>query len=86
MAEKLKSFFIDHVPRQQNAHADALSSLAASLSLPIGIEERVLVYSRDLYCYKFALKTVKLQEKTFRLKRFLRLRQASNQGLVIPLH
>ena len=34
MAERFKNFYIDHVPRQQNAHADALTSLAASLALP----------------------------------------------------
>jgi len=30
MAERFRNFYIDHVPRQQNAHADALASLAAS--------------------------------------------------------
>ena len=39
MAEKFESFYIDHVPRQQNAHADALASLAASLALPTGATE-----------------------------------------------
>ena len=56
MAEKFKNFYIDHVPRQQNAHADALTSLAASLALSVRATERVLVYSRDLYCCKFTLK------------------------------
>jgi len=32
MAERFKNFYIDHEPRQQNAHADALASLAASLA------------------------------------------------------
>jgi len=31
MAERFRSFCIDHVPRQQNAHADALESLACFL-------------------------------------------------------
>jgi len=43
MAERFKNFFIDHVPRQQNAHADALASLAASLALPAGVVEKILV-------------------------------------------
>ena len=43
----------------QNAHAEALASIAASLALPAGATERVLVYSRDLYCYKFALEDSK---------------------------
>ena len=55
MAEKFENFYIDHMPRQQNAHADALASLAASLALPAGATKRVLVYSRDLYYYKFVL-------------------------------
>jgi len=68
MAEKFENFYIDHVSRQQNAHADALASLAASLALSAGATEKVLVYSRDLYCCKFALKTVELQEETFKSK------------------
>ena len=46
-AEKFKSLYIDHVPYQQNAHADALASLAASLAFPAGAMEKVLVYSHD---------------------------------------
>ena len=54
MAEKFRNLFIDHVPRQRNAHADALASLAASLALPAGVVEKILVYSHDLYCPRFA--------------------------------
>jgi len=71
MAEKFKSFFIDHVPRQQKAHADALSSLASSLSLPIGAKERVLIYSRDLYCCKFALEDGKTPRGDLQVKQVL---------------
>jgi len=53
MAEKFRSFYIDQVPRQKNAHVDALASLAASLSLPAGATKKVLVYNHDLYCSKF---------------------------------
>jgi len=53
MAEKFKSFYIDHVLCQQNAHADAFASLAASLPLPAGAMEKVLIYSYNLYCPKF---------------------------------
>ena len=56
MAEKFGNFYIDHVPRQQNAHADALAFLAASLALPAGKTKKVLVYSHDLYYLKLALK------------------------------
>ena len=54
MAERFKNFYIDHVPHQQNAHVDALASLAASLALPVRATEKVLVYNHDLYCPKFA--------------------------------
>jgi len=53
-AEMFGNFYIDYVPRKKNAHADALASLAASLALPAGASEKVLVYSYDLYCLKFA--------------------------------
>jgi len=53
MAEKFRIFYIDHVPRQKNAHADALASLAASLALPARAIEKILVYSHDLYCPRF---------------------------------
>jgi len=54
MAERFTNFYIDHVPRRQNAHADALASLAASLALPAGAVEKVFVYSHDLYCPRIA--------------------------------
>ena len=44
VTEKFKNFYIDYVLRQQNAHADALASLAASLALPAGATEKVLIY------------------------------------------
>ena len=48
IAEKFKSFYINHVPRQQNSHADALTSLVASLALPAKATEKVLVHSHAL--------------------------------------
>ena len=54
MAEGFGNFYIDHVPRQQNAHAYALASLAASLTLPARVVEKVLIYSHDLYCPRIA--------------------------------
>jgi len=58
-AEKFKNFYINYIPLQQNAHADVLASLAISLALSAGATERVLVYSRDLYCCKFGLEDSK---------------------------
>ena len=54
MAERFINFYIDHVPHWQNAHADALASLAASLAIPAGVVEKILVYSHDLYCPRIA--------------------------------
>ena len=54
MAKRFRKFYIDHVPRQQNAHADALPSLAASLALPARAVGKILVYSHDLCCPRFA--------------------------------
>ena len=54
MVESFRNFYIDYVPRQQNAHADVLASLAASLALPARAAEKILVYSHDLYCPRFA--------------------------------
>jgi len=52
MAGKFRNFYIYHVPYQQNAHANALASLATVLALPAGATEKVLVYGHDLYCPK----------------------------------
>ena len=71
MAEKFENFYIDHVPRQQNAHADTLTSLATSLALPAGVAERVLVYSCDLYCCKFAFEDSKTPRGDLQVKKVL---------------
>ena len=55
MAERFRNFYIDHVPRQQNAHADALASLATFFPHPSRAAEKVLIYSHDLYCLKLIL-------------------------------
>jgi len=54
MSERFRNFYIDHVPRQQNAHADTLASLAAFLALPARVVKKILIYSHDLYCPSFA--------------------------------
>ena len=55
LSEKFENFHIDHVPHQQNAHVDALASLAASLALSAGATKKLLVYSHELYYCKFSL-------------------------------
>jgi len=54
MAERFRNFYINHIPCHQNAHVDALASLAAFLALLAGVVEKILVYSHDLYCPRFA--------------------------------
>jgi len=71
MVEKFKNFYIDHVSRQQNVYADALASLATSLALPAGAKERVLIYSHDLYYYKFALEDSKTPRGDHQVKKVL---------------
>jgi len=56
MAEKFENFYIDAEHHQQNAHADALASLAASLTLSAKAKEKLLIYCHDLYCLKFSLR------------------------------
>ena len=71
MEERFKNFYIDHVPRQQNAHVDALASFAASLALPARAAEKVLVYSHDLYYPKLALKNDQIPAGNFQVKETL---------------
>ena len=78
MAEKFKNFYIDHVPRQQNAHADALASLAASFAIQLEQRRECLLIVVTCTVANSPLKIVKLKEEIFKLKRFLRLRKASN--------
>jgi len=68
IAEKFENFYIDHVPHQQNAHTDALASLATSLALPAGATEKLLVYSLDLYYYKFTLEDNKTPRRDLQVK------------------
>ena len=61
MAERFRNFYIDHIPRQQNAHANALALLVASLALPA---ERQRKYSSTAMTYTVQdspLKTTKSQ-------------------------
>jgi len=71
MAEKFRNFYIAHVPRQQNAHADVLASLAASLAFPAGAAEKVLVYSYNLYCPKLSFEDDKIPAGNLQIKKTL---------------
>ena len=82
MAEKFRSFYINYVQCQKNAHADALASLAVSLVLPAGATEKYSSTTTTCTAQNSPLKKVKLQQKTFKLKKFWRLQQV----LTIPVH
>jgi len=71
MSEKFENFYIDHVPRQENAHADALASFTGSLALSAGAMEKVLLYSHDLYCCIFALQDSKTPRGDLQVKEVL---------------
>ena len=73
MAEKFKSFYINHVPQQQNARSDALASLASSLDLPAETAEEVLVHSHNLYCLKFALEENMPPKEDLQVKKVLEI-------------
>lgn len=53
--EKFKGLYINHIPRKDNMHVDALTSLVATLALPPKVEQKVLVARRNLYHPKYAL-------------------------------
>ena len=72
MAEKFKSFYLNHLPRQQNAHANALASLAALLALPAGATEKIdTLHSCALYYPKFALEDSQTPERNLQVKEVL---------------
>jgi len=48
-----------------------LASLAASLALPAGAAEKVLVYSHDLYCPKSALENDQILAGNLQVKETL---------------
>jgi len=78
MAEKFENLYIDYVSRQQNAHADAWHPSPLHWSFP---PEPRREYSFIVVTCSAAyspLKTVELQEETFKSKWFLRLRQVSS--------
>lgn len=49
ITEGFLHFYIEHIPCRQNMHADMLALLTASLALPAGESQKVLVFSRNLY-------------------------------------
>jgi len=69
MAVRFKNFYIDHVPRQQNAHADALASLAASLAFPAEVVEKYLSTATTYIAQESFLKITKSRQETIKSKK-----------------
>ena len=68
VVERFRNFYIDHVPHQQNAHADTLASLATSLALPARTVEKILIYRHDLYCLRFAFEDYQKLTRDLQIK------------------
>jgi ribonuclease HI len=49
LADTFEGFYIDHVSRSKNTHADELAALAATLGQPAGTNQRITVASRQLF-------------------------------------
>jgi len=69
MAEKFRSYYIDHVPCQQNAHADALASLAASLALPAERQRKYSFTAMTCTVQNSPLNMIKSQQEIFKSKK-----------------
>jgi len=52
-------------------HTDALASLAVSLAFLAGAAEKILVYSHELYCPRFAFKDNKKPISDLQIKETL---------------
>ena len=70
MTENFISFYIDYIPHQQNVHADALASLAATLALLARARRKYSSTVTTCTAQNLPLKKVRLQEETFKSKRF----------------
>ena len=86
MAERFRNFYIDHVPRQQNAHAYALASIVASLALLAGAAEKVLIYGYDLNYLKPTLENDQIPARNLQVKDTLDFSRSRAQGLTILVH
>lgn len=50
IAVEFEHLYIEHNPGRYNTHTDVLASLATSLAQPAEMPEKVLVFSRYIYC------------------------------------
>ena len=81
MAERFGNFYIDHIPCQQNVHADALASLIASLALPPGVVEKNLSIATTCIAQESLLKIVKSRQETVKPKKLLRRQRVQSLGI-----
>src|SRR3954470_17244117 len=69
MAEQFEGFYIGHVPRLDNPHADALASLATSLCLQAGECQSVMVFVRSLFHPKWIFPKDPIESNTANILR-----------------
>src|SRR3954465_5059993 len=69
MTEQFKGFYIGHVPRWDNTHADTLASLATSLCLQARECQSVMVFARSLFHPKWTFPKDPVESNTASLLR-----------------
>src|SRR5436189_6063717 len=67
MARQFKDFYVGHVPRLDNTHADALASLATSLCLQAGECQSIMVFARSLFHPKWTFPKDPIESNTANL-------------------
>src|SRR4051812_14773756 len=69
MAEQFEGFYIGHVSRLDNTHADVLANLATSLCLQAGECQSVMVFARSLFHPKYTFPKDPIESNTANLLR-----------------
>jgi len=79
MAEKFKSFYINHVSYHQNAHADALASLSLHWLFQPKQQKKYSYIAVPYTIRSSSLKIIWLQSKAFKSKKFLKPQHVRNR-------
>src|SRR5436853_3834039 len=69
MAEQFEGFYIGHVPRLSNTHADALAGLATALGLQAGDSQSIVIFARSLFHPKWTTPREPVEANTSSLLR-----------------
>ena len=78
MVEKFRSFYINNIPHQQNAHVDALASLTAHWLFQPEWQRKYLYTVMACTARNSPLKIARVQKESFKSMWFLRLQQVQN--------